>query len=381
MLLIKQANVYAPEYLGTKDVLIGGSQIEEIADCIEVNTSSCRVIDGTGKKLTPGILDPHVHVTGGGGEGSFRTQVPAVKLSELIGGGVTTVVGLLGTDGMTRSVENLIARVKALKEEGISAYAYTGSYGYPSITVTGDVRKDIVFIEEVIGVKLAISDHRAPNLPIDNLITLASDARTAGMVSGKCGIVVLHMGDDPYGLAPVFIALRRTAIPAKVYRPTHVNRNAKLLSEAFQYAKMGGYIDLTCGMAGESRPAKCVMEAKSQGVPMDHITISSDGMGSWSTYDEAGNLQKIGYSRVDTNYLELQHMVLECGLPMEEALTFITSNTARSLNLYPKKGCIKPGADADLLLMDSDLKLETVIAMGAVMMEDGKVIRKGTFEE
>ena len=271
--------------------------------------------------------------------------------------------------------------MKALKEEGISAYAYTGSYGYPSITITGDVRKDIVFIEEVIGVKLAISDHRAPNLPIDNLITLASDARTAGMVAGKCGIVVLHMGDDPYGLAPVFIALRRTAIPAKVYRPTHVNRNAKLLSEAFQYAKMGGYIDLTCGMSGENRPATCVMEAKSQGVPMDHITISSDGMGSWSTYDEAGNLQKIGYSRVDTNFLELQHMVLECGLPREEALTFITSNTARSLNLYPKKGCIKPGADADLLLMDSDLKLETVIAMGAVMMEDGKVIRKGTFEE
>lgn len=381
MLLIRQAQVYAPAYLGIKDVLICGSQIEEIADHIELDSPTCQVIDGSGLKLVPGILDPHVHVTGGGGEGSFHTQAPAVNLSQLIQGGVTTVVGLLGTDGMTRSVENLVAKVKSLKEEGISAYACTGSYGYPSITITGDVQKDIVFIDEILGVKLAISDHRAPNLSNDDLICLASAARTAGMISGKCGIVVLHMGDDPYGLAPVFIALRHTAIPIKVYRPTHVNRNPKLLSEAFQYAKMGGYIDLTCGMGDEkSRPASCILEAKQQGVPLDHITVSSDGMGSWSTYDESGNLLKIGYSRVDTNLEELRHMVQGYQIPLEEALPYVTENTARSLDLYPKKGCIQTGADADLLMLDDELGLKTVIARGAVMMENGCLLKKGTYE-
>ena len=151
MFLIKQAQVYAPEYLGVKDVLICGGKIEAIEDHIDDQIPFCQVIDGTGKKLTPGIIDPHVHITGGGGEGSFHTQVPPVKLSELIGGGVTTVVGLLGTDGISRNVESLLARVKALREEGLTVYALTGSYGYPSVTLTGDVKKDIMFVEEIIG--------------------------------------------------------------------------------------------------------------------------------------------------------------------------------------------------------------------------------------
>lgn len=170
MLLIRQAAVYAPEYLGIKDVLICSNKIEAIEDHIDGEIPFCKVVDGHGKKLTPGFLDPHIHITGGGGEGSFHTQVPAVKLSELLEGGVTTVVGLLGTDGLTRSVENLIAQAKSLKEQGLTVYALTGSYGYPSTTITGDVRKDILFVDEIIGAKLAISDHRAPNVTLDELI-------------------------------------------------------------------------------------------------------------------------------------------------------------------------------------------------------------------
>lgn len=380
MLLIKQAAVYAPEYLGIKDVLVCGEKIEAIEDHIEPNMPNCRVIDAAGKKLVPGFIDPHVHVTGGGGEGSFHTQVPAVSLAELLGGGVTTVVGLLGTDGITRNVENLLARVKALKEEGISAYACTGSYGFPSITITGDVRKDIVFLDEVIGVKLALSDHRAPNVTVDELIRLGSDARVSGMLSGKCGIVVLHMGDDPHALEPVREALRRTSIPAKIFHPTHVNRREELLNEAFDFAKEGGYIDLTCGMKNPGDPAECVMLAKKQGVPLDHVTISSDGMGSWSTYDEAGNLLKIGYAAVDAIHKEFKKLVQEFNMPVEEAVTFITSNTAKSLEIYPKKGCVKPGADGDMVLLDDDLAVDTVIARGAVMVENGQVLRKGTYE-
>src|SRR5699024_8762235 len=144
---------------------------------------------------TPGFVDQHVHLTGGGGEGSFHTRAPEARLSELIAGGVTTVVGLLGTDGITRSVENLLAKVKALREEGITAYCLTGSYGWPSVTVTGDLRKDIVFVEEILGLKLAVSDHRAPNISVEDLIRAASDVRVAGMLSGKAGILTLHMGD------------------------------------------------------------------------------------------------------------------------------------------------------------------------------------------
>lgn len=380
MILIKQAEVYTPHIIGIKDVLVCGGQIEAIEDRISLPLPSCHVIDGTGKLLIPGIIDPHVHVTGGGGEGSFHTQVPPVSLSDLIRGGVTTVVGLLGTDGITRSVENLLARVKALKEEGISTYACTGSYGFPSVTLTGDVKRDLVFIDEILGVKLALSDHRAPNVTVNELMRLGSDARTAGMLSGKCGIVVLHMGDAPSGLAPVREALAQTAIPVKIFHPTHVNRKRELLEEAFAFARQGGFIDLTCGIDGAGRPAACIMEARERGIPMEHITISSDGMGSWSTYDESGSLLAIGYAPVDTVLKEVKVLVQEYQLPLEEALCFATSNTARSLELFPKKGCIRAGSDADLLLLEEDLSIHTVIAGGRRMLEDHVLLQKGTYE-
>ena len=122
------------------------------------------------------------------------------------------------------------------------------------------------------------------------------------------------------------------------------------------------------------------MEARERGIPLEQITISSDGMGSWSTYDESGNLLEIGYAPVDTVFREIKTLVQEYQLPLEEALCFATSNTARSLELFPKKGWIHAGSDADLLLLEEDLSLHTVIAGGRLMMENHVLLQTGTYE-
>ncbi len=378
MLLVKNAEVYAPEYLGKKDVLVCGGKIERIQDQIGELPVECEVLDGEGKILTPGFLDQHVHITGGGGEGSFHTRTPELQLSELVEYGITTVVGLLGTDGITRSVDNLYAKTRALCEEGVSAYMLTGAYGYPGPTITGEVDRDIVFIKEILGVKLAISDHRAPNVTEAELIQIASKARVAGMLSGKPGIVVLHMGDDPAGLAPVFQALETSSVPIRIFRPTHVNRNERLMEEGYELLRRGGYVDLTCGM--HISPGKCVLEARKRGIPTEHITMSSDGHGSWSNYAEDGTLLEIGVSSVDALYKELNYMVKELEMPLEEALPYLTSQVAESLDLLPKKGVIKEGADGDFLLFDRELSLDTYVAGGRIFRKDGRVLKKGTYE-
>ncbi len=380
MLLIKNIDVYSPESIGKKDILIVNGRISLIEENIDPFSEKIEVIDGCGKKLIPGLIDNHVHITGGGGEGSFKTRVPEITLSKLIEGGITTVVGLLGTDSTTRGVENLVAKAKALKEEGISAYAHTGSYGYPSVTLTGSVKKDISFIEEIIGVKIAISDHRAPSITNAEFSRLASDARVAGMLSGKAGIVVVHMGDGEKGLKPINDILEETEIPRRIFRPTHVNRKEELLVEAFEFAKAGGFIDLTCGIYEDLAPRKVIVRAIEEGVPLENITISSDGYGSWSRYDEYGKLIKIGVSSVSSLYKELKSMVTEEDMILEETLKYFTSNVSKSLNLYPKKGSVIEGADADLLIIDKDMNLDSVIAGGRIMLKDGKVIVKGTYE-
>ena len=380
MLIIKGADVYAPEHLGMMDVMVCGGKIEKMAGDIPVCYEDCQVIDGRGKILAPGIIDQHVHLTGGGGEGSFHTRAPEASFSELIRGGVTTVVGLLGTDGITRSVENLLAKVKALREEGITAFCLTGSYGWPSVTVTGDVKKDIVFISEVLGLKLAISDHRAPNISVDELIRVASDVRVAGMLSGKPGIITLHMGDDPRGLEPVFQALERTSIPIKTFRPTHVARNWDLFDQALKFGKMNGYIDITCDSGREKKVAEALRRARKAGVDLGRITISSDGQGRWSDYDEEGNLVKIGVSSVSAVFRQIMDLVRYGELNLEQALSLATANPAKALELSAK-GRICPGADGDLLLIRRDnLALDMVLAMGRVMMEHGEPVVRGTFE-
>ncbi len=380
MLLIKDIEVYSPKNIGVKDILITNGKITLIDGKIEPFSNKIQIIDGTAKKLIPGLIDNHVHITGGGGEGSFKTRVPEITLSKLIEGGITTVVGLLGTDSTTRCVENLVAKAKALKEEGISAYVHTGSYGFPSITLTDSVKKDIAFIDEIIGVKIALSDHRSPSITNDELARLASDARVAGMLSGKAGIVVAHMGNGDKGLGPINKVLEDTEIPIRTFRPTHVNRKEELLKEAFEYAKKGGIIDLTCGSNKDLSPANVVKMAEREGVPLENITISSDGYGSWSRYDEYGNLVKIGVSSVDSLFNELKTMVLEVGYDLDKALQFFTTNVSKALNIYPKKGVIMENSDADLLIVDDNMNLVSVIANGRLMLNDGRILVKGTYE-
>ena len=381
MLLMKNAEVYNPKYIGKKDVLVCGKKIVLVEDNIPELPSACEIIDAEGMRLIPGLIDQHIHVTGGGGEGSFHTRTPELNLSELIEGGITTVVGLLGTDGITRTVENLYAKVAALNEEGVTAYMLTGAYDYPSPTITGAVERDITFIKEIIGAKLAISDHRAPNVSVRELIQLASKTRVAGMLSGKPGIVTLHMGDSKKGLSPVFEALDESEIPVTIFRPTHVNRNQWLLKEAYEYLGMGGYIDFTCMPNSDLTPGVCIRKAIEQGLPTGRITISSDGHGSWSNYAEDGSLLEIGVSGVDALWRELVSMVKTQEFTLEEALTYVTGNVAEALGLAGKKGCIAKGADADLLLMDTEMNLQTVIAGGTVFMNGGTIVKKGTYEK
>lgn len=376
MLQIKNAHVYAPQDKGIQDVWIAGGKIEVVSKTLPI-IDGIDCIDATGKILTPGLIDRHVHITGGGGEGGFCTQAPAVTASRLIHGGLTTVVGLLGTDGITRSVENLVAKAKGLKDQGISVYCMTGAYGYPSITITDSVQKDIVFVEEIIGCKLALSDHRSSHVTSEELMHLASDVRVAGMLSKKAGILTLHLGDEKQGLQMVMYILDQTDIPIKTFQPTHVNRNPALLQQAIAFAKRGGTIDITCDSTEGVYQA--LMKIKEEGVCMDQVTLSSDGQGSWSTYDAQGNLLQIGVSDVDTIYKQIVYLVKQKNWSMEDALALGCRNVAKALELYPQKGVIQKSSDADLLLWDKDLNLDTVIAQGNILMKNGKLLTKEMF--
>lgn len=374
MFLIKNANIVGE---GLKNILVASDKIEKIFDG-DSNYPVDEVYDAEGKTLIPGLIDQHIHITGGGGEGGFNTRVPEIGLSKLIEAGITTVVGLLGTDSETRSVENLVAKSLALTKEGIKTYSLTGSYAYPSPTITGSVKTDIVFVDQLIGVKIAANDHRDSCLDYKELQRIGAEARVAGMISDKSGHVTIHMGGGKFYFDQINDALEHSNLPITIFRPTHVNRDKKLYEEALNFAERGGYIDLTSGMNKYMADSKAYQLAKERNV-LDRITFSSDGFGSWSNYDEEGNLVEIGYSPVNTGIKAIREIV-KSGEKLEEAIKPFTSNVAKVLKLDKEVGFVKGGYIANLVLLNEDLEIETVISQGQFMMKNGERLRKGTYE-
>lgn len=367
MLWIKNVQLPTEEGLQQTNLLLGGEKILAVDRELY---GPFETLESKGLIAIPGLMDNHVHVTGGGGEAGFFSRAPEVQAKDLLESGITTVMGLLGTDSYTRSVENLLAKLYGLREQHVSAYGFTGSYRYPSNTLTGDVAKDIVFLPPILGVKIATSDHRSSNISTEELARLAATARTAGMVSKKPGTVVIHMGDGKAGLEQLFAIARDTEIPLSLFQPTHINRNPQLLQEGFRFLEMGGSIDLTCGVHRENTPAKIIAQLQDSGLNCNKITVSSDGNGSYSTYDEEGNLTKIGIAKVSHLYEEFCAAAKSMGI--SAALPYFTSNVARKFQL-PQKGSLSPGKDGDVILMKEDFSIVHVFSQGRWVVKEGQI--------
>ena len=198
--LIKNADIYAPEHLGINDILVGGEKIMLIDKSIRIDGLYIETIDVEGNIVTPGFIDQHVHIIGGGGQQGYASLVPEVTVSELIACGTTTVVGLLGTDGFVKQLGTLYAKTKALDMEGLTAYMLTSYYGLPERTLTGSVAEDLIFIDKVIGCKLALSDDRCSFPQELEILRLINQVRLGGFTSGKGGILHIHLGNLPEGI-------------------------------------------------------------------------------------------------------------------------------------------------------------------------------------
>ncbi len=387
-LLIRGGEIYAPEYKGKQDLLIGAGKIlvmEEDIDIEWIRHLNPQVIEAEGKWIIPGFIDGHVHIAGAGGEGGPATRTPELTLKDMVTAGVTTVVGCLGTDGFARSPVSVLMKAKALRAEGVSAWMLTGAYQLPTPTITGDVAKDIIYFEEIIGAgEIAISDHRSSNPSVDELSKFAAHVRVAGMLGGCAGIINFHMGDAKDPFRPIYEIVHKTELNFRQFLPTHINRNSWIFEDAKIYGKKGP-IDITTSSYPyypdeEIKPSRALKELLEAGVPLAHITFTSDACGSLPAFDpKTGDLLRLDRGLPSANLTELRDAVVEEKIPLPLALQVLTSNPARIFKL-PLKGELVPGKDADILIINQEFNLETVIAKGQLFMHEGRIIRKGSYE-
>jgi beta-aspartyl-dipeptidase (metallo-type) len=362
--LIENGDVFAPESRGRQSVLLIGDKIARIGEvdarlAASVLGLDLEVIDAKGCVIAPGFIDPHSHLIGGSGEEGFASRSPALQLSEIVSWGITTVVGCLGVDATTRAPISLLAQVKGLREDGITAFLYTGHYGIPPATITGSIRNDLLIVEEVIGVgEIAISDHRAPQPTMHELAQVVVDSHVGGMLARKAGVTHFHVGESPRRLKPLFDLLEEypEIQPGCLY-PSHLNRSPELQDEAIELARRGSFVD------------------------MDSVT---ENMGCWVRryFDEGGDPARLTLSSdADSSaprqlYQVVQEAILKYGLTLEQVLPLVTANTATVLKLKDK-GRLEPGLDADLLVLRRDsLEIVEVIARGQRMVKKGDLAVK-----
>jgi beta-aspartyl-dipeptidase (metallo-type) len=379
MILLKNLVVYTPQKMGKKDILVGGGKILDIADNLSIRSTELQSFDMNGKFVTPGLIDQHIHLIGAGGKHGFNSLTPEIHLSELVSCGSTTVMGLLGTDGVTKNLRTLYAKTKALDKEGITAYMLTGFFGLPPITITGSVLEDMILVDKVIGCKVAISDPRSSYPTAKELLNILKDVYVGGLTSGKGGILHVHLGSLDTNMTLLIELVEKYKFPIKNISPTHVGRTPALFDEAIKFAKLGGMIDITTGGTKFSEPFEQVIYAINKGVPLENMTFSSDGNAGMGRTDASGEVVEFFKAPVDLNLKQVVKLIKKGRLPIDDAFKLVTSGPAKNLSLV-NKGNIAVGKDADLCFFDNGINLIDVMAMGNWMMKDGSIVKKGSFD-
>lgn len=372
--LIRNAEVFSPGSLGRRDVLLADARLCRVDTSVDVTGSAVEVVDADGLWLLPGLVDPLTHPCGGGGEGGFGNRTAELDAADFIQAGVTTPVGALGTDSITRSLEVLYGKVMELRARGLSACMLNGGYRLPGLTLTGDVARDLVLIEPVIGTgEVAISDHRSAQPDASGLRRLAAAANLGGTLSGKQGTVLVHVGEGQAGLSPIEQALAGTELPQRIFYPTHANRSRGLLEQAVRFTRHGGFADITVSTtpefieAGEVPALQALREAIAAGAPAARLTLSSDAGGSLPLYRD-GQLAGLQSAKPSVLLELLRDVARSRPDDFETVLAAMTQNPADAYGLTAK-GRVTPGADADLLLFDPrDGRLVEVYGRGRPLL-------------
>jgi len=383
--LLSNAHLFAPEDLGVRHILVGGGRILGVSDDKDtLAAAGATEFDLEGRRLIPGFIDCHAHVTGGGGESGFSSRVPPLALGQFTTAGITSVVGVLGTDDTTRDTRSLLAQTRGLREEGLGAWCHTGGYHVPPVTLTGSVRDDIVFLDPVIGVgELAISDHRSSQPTFAEFLRIASDAHVAGLIAAKAGILHLHLGDGERGCDLIRRALSESELPARVFNPTHVNRTKSLFDEALALANAGCTVDITAFPVADDEDAWAADIALARyldsGAPANRVTVSSDGGGCLPVWNEQGEMLQMDVGRPASLNQTLKDL-LNADRPLESVLPAFTSNVADILRLKDR-GRIQAGKIADLVVLDEEHNINDVMASGIWHVQNREQKIFGEFEQ
>lgn len=381
--VLHDAHVFGPEDLGVNDVLIAGERVVALAPGLDVGGLPVTSIDAGGRRVVPGLVDGHLHIVGGGGNEGYASRIPELWVGELALAGITTVAAPPGLDMVGKNLEGILAKAYALQSEGVTAYVYAGGFQRPFRTLTGSLLHDVFTVEKIVGVKVALGEPKASRFADHELVEIATQLHWLAGATGKACLLHAHLGQSADPAEQLLHAMHESGAPASRFQATHCNYTTDALEAGRLVAAAGGFADFNPILTPEfGHPraipaAKAVLQTLDAGVDSSLVTMTTDGNASVPILREDGSR---GTYEKSLGWLwDTVVELVSSGLELPQALSFVTTNPARALRL-PRKGSVRVGADADLLVLGPDLTIDHVFARGNHLLEDGRPLVTSMYE-
>jgi dihydropyrimidinase len=405
--VIRGGTVVASQGVGRYDVAISGETIAAVtAPGAIADDQAQRVIDASNQIVMPGGIDPHVHCKwhlplpdGTAG----LTQGPDVVSRAALFGGTTTLI-----DFAARMEEKPLRQVIAERDQDWAGQCYC-DYAY-HVMLLGDIEPDV--LEELEGVltdgyptvkifTTNITPSRAGRMvhfgDIWEVFKVLTRTGGLGVIHAEDNDLVMHMYEKLlrenrvsfHNMAEVHSALSEDISFRRVIRLAeteqtplymmHVSagtgvqaiREARskgqpiygetlhqyMLYTAEDYQRPNGQIYHTYPSlktkADQDELWAGTLDGSINAVATDEIccTLRTKTVGDRIDNTTGGNAGV--EPRVGVMYHE---MVTERGYSLERFVNLVSTNAARIMGMYPRKGVIAAGSDADIAILDPTIK-------------------------
>ncbi|GAA2698989.1 amidohydrolase family protein [Micromonospora olivasterospora] len=378
----------APQPAGTGDVVVAGRDILEVGPPGPTSgmAAQATVVDCAGLLIAPGVVDGHLHILGGGGGSGYHTRIPELPADVIVEAGTTSCVGMPGVDPITKNPEALLARAYALPATGPRAWAMAGGFHWPPPTVTGSILRDLHLLPHLVGVKIALYEHKATAPGPTELARLLRELEWVAGATGKAGLLHVHLGTavgDPDLLAR---ALDESGADPGRVQVTHANYTPDTLGLATRLGGLGCRVDVNPlinpdRITGAIAPVDAIAALLAGGVPAGQLTLSSDGNASVPRTLPGGDIEPFAY-RVEL--LPTVRALVAAGvLDLPDALALVTANPAAALRLDSAGphgiGTLRTGGPADIVVLEPDLRVRHVYRDGEQLVRDGRAVAPNPF--
>jgi dihydropyrimidinase len=410
-LLIRGGLVVTPEDVGERDVGVEGGRIVAVAWPGTLPGEAGRVIDARGKVVLPGGIEPHAHIAipvpeRWAGRPEVMTQPPEAASRAAAFGGVTTVIDFAGdlnpSPGANSPPESIMQVVEE-RRKVFHGHAYT-DFAFHYI-LAGQVAPEVIgqigeAVQEGIASFKIFTTFPGLRVPYGHLWAVFAEVAKHG------GVMAVHAEDDDivtymedkltregrdqgYHLHLVhnnlsedlafrkIIRLARHTEAGVYFVHTTAKEGVMAIAEARDqrlpvYGEaLHNYLQFTCedykkpdGTAIHTYPAiKFADDRDALQAGLINGDLCTTATDEYTTYKDVklsgDTIHTVcgGHNGIETRLpVAFTKFVSQRGMSLQRFAAITSTNAAKILGLYPQKGAIAPGSDADLVLIDPNLR-------------------------